>query len=381
MLIVFDEDWLKEVRNRYKGRAPHDQPLLYSVATSERYREVRHQIESWVAALTPDLQAKFISKLRSREFLQAYNELAVRSLLTQLGYKTVYERSFEGRTPDWYVYGNEGVSAFLVEVFTDNITKTGQTRYVHIQDLQYRISQIPIGASVFLNVYPHIELNHQVNRRIAQQLRIWLETRPAEGAEMCYDVARNLVWRSDNGGNDESVCLHGPRFMLAKWDEGFNNLYPFGPSSGFWVDLDALRKKIQAKVGKYKSISETEGIPLVVAVAGHLWTGRDLENLTDVLLGRSAHDIASGRSARMDDGLFRNQPYLSGAIWLESAFQKAWFGESVEYETGWWPLGPSVVEVPGLEKISLDGWDIAYVPNMSAHVPLPSMRLTERKKA
>src|SRR5215204_3711733 len=129
MAKVFTPQWIAEMSDKYNLVPDYQRPSIYFLATTEIGRILREQIESWVATLPEETFNKVVPKLRSeRGFQHTYHELAVGQFLKEHGFIVEYDKSFHGLTPDWYVHQGPHTTPFLVEVFTDEISKTRDER-------------------------------------------------------------------------------------------------------------------------------------------------------------------------------------------------------------------------------------------------------------
>ena len=117
-VFVYTEEFVEKIKKEYNNNPNFNKIALYSLLTMDKYKPVRKEIEEWVSVLPKDKQKKVIDKFREENYKETYNELAVGNILNKLGFRTVYEKNIEGKTPDWYVYSKGGKPAIIVEVLT-----------------------------------------------------------------------------------------------------------------------------------------------------------------------------------------------------------------------------------------------------------------------
>ena len=292
--IVFTPDWIQTAKSRHDSRPGFQQPWPYCIATEDKFYSVRQQIEDWVASLPATMQTKTIANLQEdKSFWQTYHELAIGSLLKNLGLRTAFQKDVNDYTPDWYVSPSDGSQPFIVEVLTDNISTSETSRNKQIDDLQHRLSAIPIDVVLgisFNRDHTKVKLNQHRSKIIAREVKQWLEER--------------------NSNVESKLPLDLDEFTFEVYcrDKGFSTVQFFGFAVSFCVDSTPLRENIECKVHKYKHLAETNNMPLVVAVVADLRTNYgDLEMKT-ILFGQSfGQDL-------LNDGLFANKPLLTGVI-------------------------------------------------------------------
>jgi len=108
------------------------------------------ELEKFVADLPKESQEKIEPMLKGRNRNSTYHELIVGNMIKRLGYQLEYEKQIGGKTPDWYVHPMDEIPAFIVEVFTDNISADMASRLQQKYDLSYRLGQISIGVEVYI---------------------------------------------------------------------------------------------------------------------------------------------------------------------------------------------------------------------------------------
>jgi len=290
--MVFPPDWIQTAKSRYDSSPHFQQPWPYCIATEEKFSLLRQQIEHWVSSLPEKLQRKTIANLqKDKSFWQSYHELAIGNLLKNLGLRTEFEKDFGGLTPDWYVSASDGSQAFIVEVLTENISESEKSENKQIADLEHRLMQIPLDVVLsisFNRELAKIKLNSQRSKKIVRGVKQWLE--------------------GGNSNVESELLLDEFTFEVVCRDKGFSTLQFGGFGRSFCVDPTPLRVNINKKVHRYKTVVETNSIPLVIAVVADLKTNYGDLEMKKVLFGQVfRQEVLSG-------GLFAKKPLLTGAI-------------------------------------------------------------------
>lgn len=308
MAQVFTEEWVDKIRRRYEAALV--KPALHNVAVGDRNREVRAQIEAWVELLPEEVQPKVIDLLRNpSRFIHTYNELAVGTLLSTDGFRVHYELRIEGLTPDWLIEELTGPVRSIVDVFTANPSADQQSEEVQLQELRNRLQRIRIPVALIVEIDGHkVELASGQSQKIARRVEEWLSEEPGIG---------------------EKLRTEGLGFEVLDYNPDYSGLQLAGPSTGGWVRSDPLRGNILKKVARYKRL----GMPIVVAVVPDFYTGLDLDDLMDVLLGQrvlevtqesATRDVFVQRASRKNNGLFVKLPQLSAVMWVWQPSRGKW---------------------------------------------------------
>lgn len=300
MTLVFTEDWIDTLRGRYQRALL--KPPLYYVALEHANESVREQIEEWVTRLPDEVRNRVISLLRNPDhFVHTYHELAVGSSFERYGYRAYYEPNLEGQTPDWLVETDDKASRFLVEVFTADPTAGDQAQARQLDELTNRLERIEIPVALILMVRGNdVTLNSGISKEIARQVKEWLVSEPSVG---------------------KTLEVKGIKFEILNYNPNYSKLQLAISVPATWVKKDSLRTNIQKKIAKYKRL----GMLIVVAVVPDFYTGLDLDDLDDVLLGqetvrvafdKDTMEVLSQVTARRSDGLFDQLPELSAVMWV-----------------------------------------------------------------
>jgi hypothetical protein len=279
---------------------------------------MRNEIEQWLAELPSAKQSELVSTLRrdtrKKPFKHTYHELAVGHLLRRLDYQPEYEKVIGGVTPDWSVPSKGKVPAFIVEVFTANVSDNTASKSRMIDDLQGRLTTIPVGVGLHIRAsQAGITLNPQHNSRICEEVQKWL-----------VDGSPSV---------DEQLEVDGITFTVIASGPQFPHVCTRGPAFGFDVNEPGLSRKIRKKAATYKKIVIQSKLPLVVSVVASPDTGLDIRRFELALLDQQVFqaqiDEGGGVSfgetpACWTKGLFSRLPALSAAIWVWRTSSGEW---------------------------------------------------------
>ncbi len=322
---VFTDGWISQIRKKHEQRQGL-RTYLYLLATKDEYQTTRAEIENWINGLPEIIRSKLISRLRSsKNHIQTYNELAIGSVLKQLGYQLEYEKPLSGHTPDWYVHLKGEIPAFIVEVFTANPSNEWTAQRGQKIDLVKRLEQIPIDVTMNIRFRGNMALDQHQNKIIATKIRKWLE--------------------DDNPPVGTQISLTGIILKVIYRGRGFSHV-TLAFSDIFWVNSKSLREKIKNKIDKYKDFLQEGRIPYVISIVPNPLTGLEQNNFIDVLFGQEIINlavdkdsgiIAEERFERNSNGLFLISSSLSAAIWSWRS-QEHWKFKAAYNPTATYPL-------------------------------------------
>jgi len=322
---VFTNDWVEEMRRRYRDKPRHRQSLLYLIATEAECEMLRTEIERFVADLPLHVQSKVIQRFQSeRNPWHTYHELVVGSLVKRRGLQIDdYEREWQvnGKrlTPDWVVSTSDGSKSIIVEVFTQNVSDKEAQRNAQLVDLTWRFGEIRVDAVLKISFKSKDRsFDSRRNKKIAVELKRWLE------------------------GEDSKVgarrCVEGLQFQVINRNRGFSRIQWVGFSESSGPNPAPLRNNLVEKVKTYGKLVSRHDIPLVVAVVADIRTGCDLEEFENILL----------------DHLFVERPELSGAIWARKRQGGNWEMKGFANPCACLPMCPELATALCGEKSELD---------------------------
>lgn len=289
-MIVFTEEWLSELEERYGAKPRYMRPEVYFYATENEYNQVRNEIEEWIQPIPESQLPNVVSRLRTdKHFKQTYNELATGSILNSMGCKIIYEKPLiigkTEKTPDWFASKND--MEFAVEVLTIKTAEQSQNIMKRIGTLLARIREIPYGVVLDIKFDWANPPNQQQLKVIIRELKKWLVSSLQEN-----DVL-----------NVEGLTVKYHKQLDSDKPLLFTNSHAYAGST------HGLGRKIEEKVSKYKGLE----IPLVISVVPTFYTQLDVEDAQNVILGTekwTLFDDNSIRAFREQDGLYSRKIIL-----------------------------------------------------------------------
>jgi hypothetical protein len=271
----FGPDFVEAHRRRYGDRPAQQRQLTYDIAVLDEYAPWRDWLDQQLALLPPHKADKLARKwVLDEHFWPVMFELATGAGLRAAGLNVAYEREFDDLTPDWTVLSDSGDPVCLVEVHTHSPPKEtfGQMRAWH--GLVGRIREIPVSVVLVLAAQggPVQPPSPRIAKKIAQDLRLEL-LRPERRPRFTSHGYTFVVLAGPAGGGT----------MPSPW--GLHAC--FEPPSGIAGPVSArqLAAKVEDKVRKYGDLADALGVPLLLAVGAHRFTGVTLEQLDNLLGG------------------------------------------------------------------------------------------------
>ena len=314
---VFTAEWIQSVANRYDHRLRSQKPLPYLVATDDEFFPIRDKIENWIGEIPEAGRKKLTPNLRSSEnFWHTCNELVVGGFLKKLGFQAEFEKQFGEQTPDWFVRFRDGLNPFMVEVFTANVSESIDFENNLLDELTRRLAIIPLDFFVKISCSESSairQLDPKRSKKIAEAVKSWLQS--------CDCISK------------PTLSMDGFTFEMIHRDRGYPTLQYATPIKSIYAAWTPLRKKIEVKIHKYKSLVLSNKIPLVVAVASGLGTDYSNFEMKSILWGGVFAESPSS------NGLFTKEPLLSGALFVD--------------------------------RVGMAKWKVDYYPNPKATFPLP----------
>jgi len=307
---VFTPDWVERQKQRYSNSPAHSRPHLYGLWVEERAQSLRDRIEAWVAPLTSEEQAEVIPRLRDgNQFQQAYNELAVGDSLRSRGLQLAYEPELNGQTPDWLVCHAENNFRFILEILSSNPSEDRVSRDNEWDRFRLRLEALPGDALLYLQQPDPDDDAEMVSgaptvarqKQIVRDVGRWLQSGPVEGAKFPVD------------GMTISYLGSGRPGMGVKCSPGI---------VAFWVDGEPLKEAIKEKASKYRTLTESMQVPLVVGVVPDFRTGRGMDEVSEAALGAiqtvmvrpAGEEEYRQHCYREANGLFSRYPNLSAVV-------------------------------------------------------------------
>ncbi|WP_405890252.1 hypothetical protein OG427_17850 [Streptomyces sp. NBC_00133] len=321
----FGPDFVLGQQRRYGKRPPEQRELSYDIAVLDEYATWRDWLDQQLDML-PDATADTLAKKLwfDQHFWPVVIELAVGAGLRSAGLRVVYDREWDGLTPDWTVVCESGEPLCLVEVLCDSPPQGtfGQLRGWY--GLVERIKQIPVSVVLALEPTggPIPAPEPRTAKRIAQDLRRWL-MQPLMISRFTTQGYTFLVQAKRSGGLEASPF-------------GLRAYFAAPSSMAGVVSARQVANRVEEKVRKYRHLSEKFGVPLVVGASAHRFTGIEARHLDDLLSGRATMslqfnfgdvyfgeptEIRSGRPERWE-----MPSDLAGVLWAHNQppFDLAW---------------------------------------------------------
>jgi hypothetical protein len=200
--------------------------------------------------------------------------------LRAAGLRVSYEQDWDGATPDWTVLSGGGKPKAFVEVHTDQPPSQifGEMRAWH--GLVERIKTIPVPVVMQLaSTGPVRPPDAGTAKKITQDLTNKLLQQP--GANMFLSHGYRFLVMGDRGRVGQPMI--SPLGMHACFVPPSSRAGP--------VSAQQLMDRVKGKVRTYRRLATSRGVPLIVAVGAHRFTGVTLALIDDILTGLPAPKI------------------------------------------------------------------------------------------
>lgn len=317
----FGPDFVAEYRRKHGARSPEQRPLTYDIAVEDEYAPWRGWLDEQLAHLPASAAAATAGKIwLDKDFWTVNLELAVGAGLRAAGLTVEYEHNWNGVSPDWTILAKDGRPSCFVEVHTDNPPADTFARMRAWHALVQRIRQIPVGVVLQLGPGSPVDPpDAGTAKKIARELRTQLlqETTQAWFTSCGYTFLvmgdRHQQGRQMTSPWGVRACFNPPSEMAGV------------------VDSQSLKTHVEEKVRKYRTLADDYGVPLVVAVGAHKFTGLSLEEVDHLINGADAPVITFQFNA--GDQMVSSRPIpwgpvapwtmpeeLSELIWISNEF-------------------------------------------------------------
>ncbi|MFD9081654.1 hypothetical protein [Streptomyces erythrochromogenes] len=335
----FGPRFVAEQRDRYGKRPPEQRMLSYDLAVLDEYEPWRIWLDEQLDLLPEPAAKAFATNLwRDQNFWPDVIELAAGAALRHQGFGVQFERRWGNLTPDWTVVGEDGAPVALVEVLTHSPEQGAFGKMKAWHALVERIKQIPVRVVLTVagdSARPLEAPDPRTAKRIAQDLRRAL-----------ISPLNLTVFRTEGY---TFLLQADPRTGRPMEASGMGTVLVPPSSMAGPISAQSVTARIEKKVSKYRDVAREAGLPLVVAVGAHRFTGLQVQELDDLLTG------APTLSVQFDFGdLFIHQPAeidphnpprwtmpsdLAGVLWVNNdfPFTTAWRPNPVEATPA--PLG------------------------------------------
>jgi hypothetical protein len=386
--LVFTPELVNQAKAQWQKLSPLEKLKAEYVrwivlCQAAKAQAIRQEIASWLHYLPNGKRDDFRNALArlKPEAIHVYHELAVRHALSQLGYKAEYERKVRDilhaigspplsgeimdKTPDWFVYGRADVPPFLLDVHTAEVPGHQPGSLEKIYLVKDEIEKNCVDAELTLQGPSNlVKLPGDFVEKVSQAVGNWLTTTdPDLGGEITIDCQTLEILKATTGPSDEHKG-EGPNNHVAQNEEGATiNFQVRARRTGhrhvkvviapraFYVDIEYLFSKVQAKVGTYAAA----GLPLVVAVVADPRTGLSLMEFEDAVLGERfiRFEYTNGVMEIQDrepNGIFamlsdKLRPALSAILWVERSNEGVWQLQAIHNPAAKYPLPPSAFQL------------------------------------
>jgi hypothetical protein len=268
-------DFVAEHRLKFGKRPPQDRQLTYDIAVEDRYESWQQWLDDQFAQLPAQVADNMARQMwKDKDFWPVNFELAAGAGLRAEGLIVAYEQVWGGLTPDWTVLSEDGKPLGFVEVHTDMPATETFARMRAWHGLVERIKAIPVP--VLLQIASNKPLSPpdaRTARKIAQDLKRGLTSDRMSNTFRSEGYTFLVMHDPDNRVLFElgmHACLEPPSSLA-------------GP-----VSAERLMERVEAKVSKYRELADAYGVPLIVAVGAHRFTGVTLQHVKDTITGLPA---------------------------------------------------------------------------------------------
>jgi hypothetical protein len=277
----FGPDFVREQRRRFGNRPPEQRQLTYDIAANDEYAHWRLWLDKQLWLLPAPIADKLAGKIWLDEhFWPVIFELATGAGLRAAGLAVAYEMDVDGLTPDWTVLGGDGRPEAFVEVHTGQPPAQifGQMRAWH--GLVERIKKIPVSVVLQLAAKgPVSPPDAGTAKKIAWDLENKLIREPWANMFLSQGYRFLVMGDPRRGGQQMTSPL------------GMHACFVPPSSRAGAISAEAMMDKIEEKTRTYRSLAAANGVPLVVAVGAHRFTGVTLADVDDVLRGLAAPKV------------------------------------------------------------------------------------------
>lgn len=256
------------MENRFARRASWERPELASVVLSPHRAEFRSWLDREVSALAEPGRSKLAGRLRDSEnFVSAYNELAVASILRDAGLDVLYEADVDGLTPDLLASAGPDGRALIIDVWTREVPRAVRGANRAWAELVGRVAQTAVPVGLVVEAADRrclVPPSSGEAKKVAASVRDWLVRSPRQTGDVHEIGPYRFIVLMD---------VPGLRARLA------------APLTGGRVDSEVVIAAIREKVRRYRRLAERLDAPLVVVIGSDQSAPLDLALLRSVLTG------------------------------------------------------------------------------------------------
>jgi hypothetical protein len=306
---VFEESWVEGVRRRYGSMSKYTRPYVAFLALDSHVSEERAKIEEWFQTLPDEIKPDIVGRLRSkdeRQHFSAYYELVMRHYFQSRGYIVTMKPKLKEGEPDLLVEGNELETPVVIEVATvfddPEWEKEEQKQKRLLGELNTIEHYFLVGVSIRSDNIPE-KVNYNRLRRFVEG---WLDS---------FDprVTKTMQEATYREGGLELLLTLFPKKSMKKAP-----VVGIWAPPGRWITPTQLRRAIEKKISKYKSVKE-HNMPYVVAACLHSDSPVGEEEALNVLFGQEVYELDVRKKEVIEvkrdfSGLLTPKPGLGGLV-------------------------------------------------------------------
>lgn len=224
----------------------------------------------WLDAFKPEIRKQLEKKLfNSREDLKQLeeieNEISIGYLLVKSGFDVLYEKEIDGKTPDWYVCGNNIHSDIIVEVKTLNSKDVVVKFREQLEILIEKIQTLPFGVILELGCL------HVIDEKMVTSF-----------FDLDITFSELKEWLLSDPQIDNRIEIKDLVFTVTDKNDSDRVLVAKSLNLGHQASYYRFIESIKEKGNKYKNIVSTNKLPYIIAIFNKLESGVDpyyIENL------------------------------------------------------------------------------------------------------
>jgi len=306
---IFEEEWLKDLSQRYDYRNRYTSPFIAKLAFDPILRPERDIIELWFDRLPeeakPDISARLRS-INSRGHFGAYFELVLHQILIDMGFAVYFHPRIAEGNPDLLIEGKNISKQIFIEVATVFDEPKWEKEEHKFNIILEKLNAIEHYYSLIIS-----NESEQIPENINyDKLKYFIQSQLDSFHSQAVSNPKEFEYKQDK--------LELKLTALPNLNKSPIVLSHGGPAR--FVGTDQLRSAIEKKINKYESVKNL-GLGFVVALnLANVPAGERglLKLLFDDLVVRIKRnikgepiDVKEGRNFK---GLFTPKPGLGGKV-------------------------------------------------------------------
>lgn len=299
---------MEDVRRRYGSMSKYTRPYVAFIALDPRVSGERAKIEEWVRTLPNNIKPDFIGRLRDKneeQHFSAYYELVIRHYFQTRGCNVTVNPELKEGKPDLLVEGDALGTPIIVEVATVFDDPEWRKESQKLNLILATLEEIKHYFFVMVGVRSDIpeKVDHARLKRFVEK---WLD-----GLDPHVTKSEQEITYREGGLFLNLIMI--PKKTLKK----SSIVGAYLPQIRH-VSATQLRRAIEKKINKYKSIKE-QNLPYVVAACLHKGTLLDEEEALEVLFGKTSVTVDLKKKEAIEvkrdfSGLLTPKPHLGGLV-------------------------------------------------------------------